>query len=208
MNASQNTQLSSQASTSASLPTIRQLSTEQQNEWIERIFLRLATIYGKEFSQKWGDVEPDDLKAEWARCLGGFEAQDIGAALGECRSQPKAPNLPEFSAMCRRHMLTRTKVELKPLTKEEKAAAAVVADKVAEGFRSKEDQAGEYWLNGVLVTKYRQWAVNLVKREASGESMPIVSTEAWREVLGYGKDANAKTVLAEIRKAETQKEAA
>ena len=63
-------------------------------------------------------------------------------------------------------------------------------------------------INGVIVTPFKQWAVNLVKREASGEQLEIVSTEAWREVLGYGKDADAKTVLAEIRKAETQKEAA
>jgi hypothetical protein len=169
----------------------------------------LATIYGTEFTKKWGDVEPADLKTEWARALGGFEAQDIGAALHECRSQTKAPNLPEFSAMCRRHMLARTKVELPPLTPEQKAAAAVLADKVAEGMRAgSEQKTGEYWVNGVLVTKYRQWAVNLVKREAAGEQLAITSSEAWREVLNYGKDANAKTVLDEIMKAEAQKEAA
>jgi hypothetical protein len=190
------------------LPAIRNLSTAQQSEWIERIFARLSAIYGSEFTHKWSDVDNDEMKRTWASILGGFSAEDVANAIKACHSMPKAPNAPEFAALCRQHMTARTKVELKPLTKEEKAAAAVVADKVAEGFRSKEDQAGEYWVNGVLVTKYRQWAVNLVKREASGESMPIVSTEAWREVLGYGKDANAKTVLAEIRKAETQKEAA
>ena len=169
----------------------------------------MATIYGTEFTKKWGDVEPADLKTEWARALGGFEAQDIGAALHECRSQTKAPNLPEFSAMCRRHMLARTKVELPPLTPEQKAAAAVLADKVAEGMRAgSEQKTGEYWVNGVLVTKYRTWAVDLVEREAIGESIPIVSCEAWREVLNYGKDADAKTALVEIRKQLTKREAA
>ncbi len=188
--------------------TVRQLSTEQQRAWIERIFSKLTAIYGDEFTRNWRGIDADDVKDEWSSALGGFEAQDIAAALTECRAQPKAPNLPEFSAMCRRHMANRVKVEIKPLTKEEKAAAAVVADKVAEGFMSKEDKSGEYWLNGVLITKYRQWAVNLVRREASGEQIEIVSAEAWREVLNYGKEADAKAVLTEIKKAEATKEAA
>ena len=198
MKNSQSTQLSSPASTSASLPTIRELSTEQQSEWIERIFLRLATIYGTEFTKKWGDVEPDTLKAEWARALGGFEAQDIGAALSECRSNPKAPNLPEFSAMCRRHMLMRTKVELPPLTPEEKAAAAVVAEKVAEGMRVSKGKDDSFYLNGVLVTKYRTWAVNLLKREAAGEQIEVIAAESWREVLGYPADYEAKAAARDL----------
>jgi len=199
MKNSQSTQLSSPASTSASLPTIRELSTEQQSEWIERIFLRLATIYGTEFTKKWGDVEPDTLKTEWARALGGFEAQDIAAALSECRSNPKAPNLPEFSAMCRRHMLMRTTVDLPPLTPEEKAAAAVVAEKVAEGMRAgSEKNTGDYWLNGVLVTKYRTWAVNMLRREAAGEQIEVIAAESWREVLGYPKDQEAKAAARDL----------
>jgi hypothetical protein len=196
----QSTQLSSPASTRVNLPTIRDLSTEQQSEWIERIFLRLATIYGTEFTKKWGEVDPDTLKAEWARALGGFEAQDIAAALTECRAQPKAPNLPEFSAMCRRHMVNRVKVDLPPLSQEEKAAAAMVAEKVAEGMRANsEAKAGEYWLNGVLVTKYRTWAVNLLKREAAGEFIHLISAEDWRAVLGYQKDTNANAAFNDLQ---------
>lgn len=63
-------------------------------------------------------------------------------------------------------------------------------------------------VNGVVVTPFKRWALNLVRREAAGEQLQLISTEAWREVLNYGKDANAKTVLAEIRKAEAQREAA
>lgn len=199
MKNAQNTQLSSPANIGASLPTIRELSTEQQSEWIERIFLRLATIYGTEFTNKWSEVDPDTLKAEWARALGGFEAQDIAAALHECRSQSKAPNLPEFSAMCRRHMLMRTKVDLPPLTPEQKAAAAVVAEKVAEGMRAgSAKNTGDYWLNGVLVTKYRTWAVNLLRREAAGEQIEVIAAESWHEVLGYPKDHEAKAAARDL----------
>jgi hypothetical protein len=98
-------------------------------------------------------------------------------------------------------MSARTKVEVKPLTADERKAAQAVADKVANGFRSKEEAAKEYWVNGVLVTKYRQWAVDLVKREAGGDQLEVVSLEAWREVLGYDKDADAKAVLAQVNEA-------
>jgi hypothetical protein len=182
--------------------TVRQLSKEHQRVWIERIFSKLTAIYGDEFTRNWRGIDSDEVKGEWASALGGFEAQDIAAALAECRAQPKAPNLPEFSAMCRRHMINRVKVDLPPLTPEEKAAAAVVAEKVAEGMRANSDvKAGEYWLNGVLVTKYRTWAVNLLKREAAGEFIHLVSAEAWRTVLGYPKDHEAKAALRDLQNA-------
>jgi hypothetical protein len=86
----------------------------------------------------------------------------------------------------------RTTVDLPPLTPDEKAAAAVVAEKVAEGMRAgSEKKTGDYWLNGVLVTKYRTWAVNLMKREAAGEQIEVIAAESWREVLGYPKDHDA-----------------
>lgn len=63
----------------------------------------------------------------------------------------------------------------------------------------------DYTVNGVLVTHYKQWAVSLMKREAGGEQLSIVSTESWREVLGYQKDVNAKQALEGMK---LQKEAA
>lgn len=58
-----------------------------------------------------------------------------------------------------------------------------------------------YMLNGVLVTVYRQWAVNLMKREAKGESLPNVSKTGWREALGYAPDADARTAVESVRAA-------
>ena len=40
-----------------------------------------------------------------------------------------------------------------------------------------------------------RWAYRLMEREASGESLPIISTEAWRHVLGFPKDMSAKNAL-------------
>lgn len=40
-----------------------------------------------------------------------------------------------------------------------------------------------------------RWAFALMQREASGEQLPSVSTAAWREVLGFGKDVTAKHAM-------------
>lgn len=180
-------------------PAMRELSTEQRKDWIERIFARLSGIYGSEFTYKWADVDNDGLKAEWGDALGGFHADDIAAALQACRAQPKAPNLPEFASLCRQNMNTRTTANIPPLTREDRQAAAKVAETVAKAMSAKEANTKGYMVNGVKVTVYKQWAVNLMEREARGEQLPMVSMESWREVLGYPKDTDAKKALESLK---------
>lgn len=82
--------------------------------------------------------------------------------------------------------------------------------KQAGGFTTSDANAyRSITVNGVEITIWKRWATALVKREASGEQLPQLSKESWREVLNYGKDADAKTVRDEISKAEAMmKEAA
>lgn len=61
-----------------------------------------------------------------------------------------------------------------------------------------EEEKG-YMFNGVLITKYKQWAVNLMKREAAGESLEAISKEFWREVLGFDKTVSAGVVADKLR---------
>lgn len=56
----------------------------------------------------------------------------------------------------------------------------------------------EITVNGVVITPYKQWAVNLIKREASGEDLQSISRESWREVLGYQKNYSAKKALEDV----------
>lgn len=181
--------------------TVRSLSKDHQRAWIERIFAKLTSIYGDDFTRNWRGIDPEEIKAEWADTLGGFHAADIASALQACRSQPKAPNLPEFASLCRQNMNTRNTVTLAPLTPEERAAAAKVAETVAKAMSAKEANTKGYYVNGVLVTVFKQWAVNIVNREASGEQIPEVSKKAWRDVLNYESTVNAKDVASKIRQA-------
>lgn len=51
-----------------------------------------------------------------------------------------------------------------------------------------------------------QWAYRLMEREARGDVLPMVSRNAWREVLGYSPDADAKAAL-EAHRAQQRKAA-
>lgn len=46
-----------------------------------------------------------------------------------------------------------------------------------------------------------KWAYALLAREASGEQIEVVSAEAWRNVLGFAQNADAKQALAIVRAA-------
>lgn len=81
--------------------TLRQLSTELQNGWIERLFSRLAALYGAAFGRQWEGTNLVDVKAVWADKLGGFTAAQIGAALTACDERPYPPNAAEFLILCR-----------------------------------------------------------------------------------------------------------
>ena len=59
-------------------------------------------------------------------------------------------------------------------------------------------------VNGIAVTPYRQWAVRLMEREASGDQVDEIARQFWREALGYPADMDANKAL----EASKQKEAA
>ncbi len=41
-----------------------------------------------------------------------------------------------------------------------------------------------------------KWAVDLMEREAGGETLDVVSADAWRDVLGFAPDVEAKQAMA------------
>lgn len=46
-----------------------------------------------------------------------------------------------------------------------------------------------------------RWAYALLAREAGDEMLDVVSCEAWREVLGFAPNEDARTALAAVRAA-------
>ena len=79
------------------------LSTVQPNvlpnAWIDRLFGRLAAMYGKHWLDLWADVPMADVKDAWQTELAGVTGDQLVAALKGLGKFP--PTLPEFVALCK-----------------------------------------------------------------------------------------------------------
>lgn len=70
--------------------------------WIDRLFARLAALYGKHWLELWADVPMDDVKDAWRDALHGVTAGMIRSALEHCqRHNTFPPTCPEFVSLCR-----------------------------------------------------------------------------------------------------------
>lgn len=72
-------------------------------KWIDEIFRRLSVRYGREFSLKYENLDPEAVKRDWQDFLVGFASRPdaIEYALKNLPDS-KPPNVAEFAAICRR----------------------------------------------------------------------------------------------------------
>lgn len=80
---------------------MRELSTELQSAWIERVFAKFAALYGRTFADLWNGVPPEAVKAEWREDLAPFAGSQIAWAIEACKREcDVAPTLPRFLKLC------------------------------------------------------------------------------------------------------------
>jgi len=70
---------------------------------VDRLFQKLAMMYGKAWLDQWSGMPMDEVKGEWSRTLTGIEPDAIRLALDSMLTagKPFPPTLPEFVALCR-----------------------------------------------------------------------------------------------------------
>lgn len=69
--------------------------------WIDKLFERLACLYGRKFADLWGGVDPVAVRKLWAEKLGVYPGEVIAKALTACDTRPFPPTLPEFLLLCK-----------------------------------------------------------------------------------------------------------
>lgn len=71
--------------------------------WVDKIFLKLTLVYGRDFVARWEGLDLAEVKADWAHELDGFDAwpEAISYAL---KSLPpgKPPTVLEFRELARK----------------------------------------------------------------------------------------------------------
>lgn len=70
--------------------------------WINRIFERLAALYGSRLADLWSGSDRAAVVGVWAASLGGYvdRPQVIAGALRDCESLDQPPTLPAFKRLC------------------------------------------------------------------------------------------------------------
>lgn len=78
-------------------------STALPSAWIERLFARLAAIYGNKFSDMWAGQSIASVRDMWAAEMSGLTASQIRAGLMQLRSKHPTwpPTLYEFMDLCK-----------------------------------------------------------------------------------------------------------
>ena len=70
--------------------------------WVERIFTRLAVIYGHAFLGRWSGLDLGEVKASWGEELAGFASRPDAIAYG-LKNLPagEPPTVLQFRELCR-----------------------------------------------------------------------------------------------------------
>lgn len=71
--------------------------------WIDKIFAKLSLVYGRAFFGQYEGLDMQDVKADWAHELSGFERMPEAIAYGlKHLPMDKPPNVLQFRALCRK----------------------------------------------------------------------------------------------------------
>jgi hypothetical protein len=142
------------------------MSREIPDHWIDRLFVKMGTMYGAAFAAMWRDIDLAEIKATWKHGLGEAHVTDEGlrrgvAALFYTRHPP---NLPEFIELCARPAIHRqnTLALTNEANRTQPAEARAQLAKVREAAES------------ILRTPHERdygiaWAQRLIDRSARGE---------------------------------------
>jgi len=131
-------------------------------EWVDRLFHKLALVYGVDIAKRYSGLNPAEVKREWAQCLAGF------------KHRPEAIRF-QFRDICRQapmpaqRALPEPKADKYVVTKE-------MAKLVKEAFTPGDPKA---------------WAYHLKARHEKGEALSLVQVKAYREALNDTKPADS-----------------
>lgn len=70
---------------------------------VDRLFQKLALMYGKHWLDMWAGMPLDAVKSDWAAALYGFDGETIRLAIEHLKTEGKTfpPTQPEFVSLCR-----------------------------------------------------------------------------------------------------------
>lgn len=148
--------------------------TEQPQHPIDRLFKRMALVYGAAWDRSLGSAPLADVKTSWGYELSGFASEEgLKAMAWALDNLPaRCPNVIEFRELCRRSPLPQLERLEAP-----KAAPAVVAEQIAR-------QSGLKQVINQQRTDGKEWARRIMKRFEDGERVSPTVLAMAKSVVG------------------------
>lgn len=137
--------------------------------WVEKIFLKLALTFGREFTDRWDESSLEDVKADWAHELRGLQQNPAAIAHGlEICVTGKPPTVHDFKAACLRYVAHVPALPSPPADPERVAAEIA---KLAQSSRAQN-------------VDHKAWARTLKVRHAAGEKLNRNQIACYQAALG------------------------
>ena len=141
--------------------------------WVDKIFAKLALVYGRDFAARWDGMTIADVKTDWGHELAGFanHPEAIGFALQNLPPD-RPPTVLQFRDLCRKAPAPDV-----PRLPEPKADPARVAAELAKLAPTKQAIS-----SGPV--DHKAWAKRLIARHDAGERLNMTALRFAREALG------------------------
>jgi hypothetical protein len=136
--------------------------------WIDKLFLKLAAVYGREFTNRYNGVDPAQVKQEWAECLSPFTKRPdaLRFALDHLPSD-RSPSMLQFRDLCRQAPRDNANALPEPKTAPE-IVDKEMAKLVQQVFKPKDP---------------KRWATRLEQRHKAGEKLSLIQIDAYKKAL-------------------------
>ncbi|WP_052736104.1 hypothetical protein [Aquincola tertiaricarbonis] len=137
--------------------------------WVDQIFEQLTLRYGHDFLRRWEGMNMAAVKADWARTLGGLDANPDALLYGlEHLPEREAPTAGQFRALCNT-ALREERQQALPMPKPKPDQARNAAQQLRRIGRGPANPL--------------QWAIDLQAQEKAGRPLTEAQRSAWREAL-------------------------
>lgn len=135
--------------------------------WIEKIFQKLTLTFGRDFLNRWEGIPIEEVKADWAHELRGFQQNPPALAYGlEHCIGGKPPTVQDFKAVCLRRQDVVLALPSPPASPEKVAAELAKLSKP------------------VMLCDHKAWAKSLKCRHEAGEKLNANQVRCYTEALG------------------------
>lgn len=140
--------------------------------WVDKIFMKLTVVYGRDFIGRWEGINLADVKTDWAHELAGFEQHPESIAYALQNLVPgKPPTVLEFRALARKAPLPEHKALPAPVVTDDRLCEHL--KRIVELKARAKDAPGS-----------KDWARSILGRYDAGENVRPVALRFAREAMG------------------------